>query len=396
MSLSLSASALAGATVFADEADIAQETQAQEPTEEETPQNVETTPEETTPQEEPESTEAGGGEEESASAEETPAAIEDLQPMENTDKATTAEETPRQEQADDDTEREVIGHLTAAEIAIRKQSFRYGIGAQVAVNDLYKKWLDSLPPAKRARALMEKADPVYGINRSQHTLSIREKPDASGRIIGSLPQNAICFILEEGGAWNYIESGDARGYVTANKISKDVPEHHIIPHNSTMGADALPLMAKVYIAPEDNMAFAAVEKTAYAVPVPEKKIADNIKIRKELIEDAMKYLGGRYVYGGESLTSGCDCSAFTRGIYAHFGINLPRSSYEQALTGTLIAAKDARPGDLLYYARDGYIYHVLMYIGEGKAINAKSTNAGIVISDVNYNKVCWATTHIPE
>ena len=77
-------------------------------------------------------------------------------------------------------------------------------------------------------------------------------------------------------------------------------------------------------------------------------------------------------------------------VYRQFGIELPRCSYEQAEVGIKIPVEEALPGDLVFYARDGAIYHVLMAIGDGKAINASSSTTGIIISDINMDKACWA------
>ena len=111
--------------------------------------------------------------------------------------------------------------------------------------------------------------------------------------------------------------------------------------------------------------------------------------RTEIVRYAEQFLGNPYVWGGESLTDGCDCSGFTMLIYRQFGIELPRCSYEQAEAGIRINAEDALPGDLLFYERNGTIYHVLMYIGDGQAINASSSSTGIIISNVDYGKTCW-------
>ena len=43
----------------------------------------------------------------------------------------------------------------------------------------------------------------------------------------------------------------------------------------------------------------------------------------------MQFRGNPYVWGGESLTNGVDCSGFTMQVYKHFGYSLPHSSTEQ-------------------------------------------------------------------
>ena len=66
---------------------------------------------------------------------------------------------------------------------------------------------------------------------------------------------------------------------------------------------------------------------------------------------------------------------------------LPRTSRQQAKAGTRIPVQEAKPGDLLFYQREsGFIYHVMIYLGDGKVIHAGSEATGILISDFNYEK----------
>lgn len=107
--------------------------------------------------------------------------------------------------------------------------------------------------------------------------------------------------------------------------------------------------------------------------------------QRQLIQYAIKFVGNPYVWGGTSLTDGIDCSGFTQAVYYHFGIDLPRCSYEQAECGTEVSLSEIQPGDLLFYQRGERIGHVAMYIGNGKIVHAKGSKYGIVIDNVNYS-----------
>ena len=85
----------------------------------------------------------------------------------------------------------------------------------------------------------------------------------------------------------------------------------------------------------------------------------------EDIEYACLYIGILYVWGVSSLSVGADCAGFVQSVYAHFGISLPRTSYEQRSAGYEVSYEDAQPGDLIFYAKDGYVHHVVMYAGDG-------------------------------
>lgn len=96
----------------------------------------------------------------------------------------------------------------------------------------------------------------------------------------------------------------------------------------------------------------------------------------EVVAYAKKFLGNRYVYGGTSLTYGTDCSGFTMGVYRHFGVSLPHSSYSQRSYGTRVSSlSQAKAGDLLCY--NG---HVGIYMGGGRMIHAANPSKGICIT----------------
>lgn len=116
--------------------------------------------------------------------------------------------------------------------------------------------------------------------------------------------------------------------------------------------------------------------------------------RSAIVAYAKQFLGNPYVYGGTSLTNGADCSGFTQGVYAHFGITTGRTSRDQAAKGREIAVSSVQPGDLLFYASGNYINHVAMYIGGGQVIHASTANTGITISPSNYRTPCKAVSFV--
>lgn len=108
-------------------------------------------------------------------------------------------------------------------------------------------------------------------------------------------------------------------------------------------------------------------------------------VRTELVNFAMQYLGGAYVWGGTTLGVGVDCSGFTQQVFAHFGYTLNRVSYDQAVQGVAITADQLQPGDLVFYSRPGYtIGHVAIYIGNGQVIHAFNASQGIIITSYDY------------
>ena len=100
---------------------------------------------------------------------------------------------------------------------------------------------------------------------------------------------------------------------------------------------------------------------------------------------AQKFVGNPYVYGGTSLTNGADCSGFVQSVYAHFGIRIPRTSRDQAVSaGKKVDLGSLQPGDLIFYTSGGRVNHVAMYIGGGRVVHASNRKEGIKTSAYNY------------
>ena len=95
-----------------------------------------------------------------------------------------------------------------------------------------------------------------------------------------------------------------------------------------------------------------------------------------VVDYATQFVGNPYVWGGTSLTGGADCSGFVQSVYKNFGVDLPRTSYEQQNAGTEVSYEDAQPGDLICYGG-----HVAIYMGDGKIVHASNAKDGIKISD---------------
>ncbi len=101
-----------------------------------------------------------------------------------------------------------------------------------------------------------------------------------------------------------------------------------------------------------------------------------------IVDYACQFIGNPYVWGGTSLTDGADCSGFVQSVFAHFGISLPRTTYDQINAGVEVSYDQAMPGDLICY--DG---HIGIYIGNGQIVNAQNPEQGIGISPATYTTI---------
>ena len=112
------------------------------------------------------------------------------------------------------------------------------------------------------------------------------------------------------------------------------------------------------------------------------EIPYNEIISNQVINYAMQFVGGPYVYGGNSLTNGTDCSGFTKLVYANYGVYLPRSAPEQARVGTHIDLNNIMPGDIVVSGYDGVVCLAAIYIGDEKLVHALNSNVGIVVTSL--------------
>ncbi|MCL6458045.1 MAG: C40 family peptidase [Gorillibacterium sp.] len=101
-----------------------------------------------------------------------------------------------------------------------------------------------------------------------------------------------------------------------------------------------------------------------------------------------KLIGIDYVYGGAT-TAGFDCSGFTMYIFDQLGVDLSRSSKDQAKIGKTVAKDDLRAGDLVFFETGGNgISHVGIYLGDGVFVHSASNNGVIKnrLSESYYSK----------
>ena len=113
---------------------------------------------------------------------------------------------------------------------------------------------------------------------------------------------------------------------------------------------------------------------------------DNASAGQKIANKGCEYIGNPYVYGGNSLTNGIDCSGFVQQIHAKYGISTPRNSTSLRYGGKAVAVSDMMPGDVVCY--EG---HVAIYIGGGQIVHASNSKpypaGGIKTSNAYYRTI---------
>ncbi len=128
----------------------------------------------------------------------------------------------------------------------------------------------------------------------------------------------------------------------------------------------------------------SLENSAYSMSlaVVEETVPYNEIISNQVVNYALQFVGNPYVYGGNSLTNGTDCSGFTKLIYANYGIDLPRTAYDQGFAGVHVSLDNIMPGDIVVSGYDGIVGHASIYIGNGQLVHALNSNVGIVVTSM--------------
>lgn len=260
-------------------------------------------------------------------------------------------------------------------------------------------------------------------NVESGNLNVRAEASKEGKLVGKLPKNAACEVLETLDGWAHIQSGEVEGYVsldylltgpdakirakelvhtvvvaqvdglnvreepsTNSKVMTQVLKGEELEFVETLADGWIKVSldgVEAYVSEE----YVTVEETLdTAITMTELLYGQGVSdLRVDLVEYAKQFVGNPYVWGGTSLTKGADCSGFVMSVFKKFNINLSRTSRAQANDGKKIKFSDMKPGDLVFYADgSGTINHVAIYIGGGKVIQASSPTTGIKISKYNY------------
>ncbi len=258
---------------------------------------------------------------------------------------------------------------------------------------------------------------------------IRNAPDENSGWVGKLYPDSAAQVLEYLDGWTKIRSGSAEGYVPADSLitgdaaaaqAEEYEDHTVtvtaytlnvregqgieariltqVSQGETYDVTGEPVdgwypikvgetdgwVSGSYVTEETSYSYGETKEEEEARLVEEAQAEEASALGsaaggQAVIDYACQFIGNPYVWGGTSLTSGADCSGFVQSVYAHFGISLPRTTYEMVNSGYAVSYEEAQPGDLILY--DG---HVGLYMGDGTIVNAMNEADGIGICSATY------------
>ncbi|MGH7553953.1 MAG: C40 family peptidase [Longimicrobiales bacterium] len=114
-----------------------------------------------------------------------------------------------------------------------------------------------------------------------------------------------------------------------------------------------------------------------------------------VLATADRYVGTRYVWGGTT-PNGFDCSGFVQYVFRRHGVQLPRTSRQQAGIGQAVvtALESPRAGDLMLFASNGSrIDHVAIYVGRNRIIHSSASGGGVAYDDLTSQRGRWFANH---
>lgn len=260
-----------------------------------------------------------------------------------------------------------------------------GVGIEAVLKDFYSqnreiKAEDYLVPENKGEYL----DMAFANVTS--FLYVRSEPTKESEYVGKLYPGYAAKITGPVGEWTAVESGDVTGYVKTEYIltgaeAQTYAENLVTEAQQEGKEEAEAFTYAVSRKSEEAQMTQEVQENVQQTETTEVS-AQPASNGQAIVDYACQFIGNPYVWGGTSLTDGADCSGFVQSVFAHFGISLPRTTYDQIYAGVEVSYDQAMPGDLICY--DG---HIGIYIGNGQIVNAQNPEQGIGISPATYTAI---------
>lgn len=216
----------------------------------------------------------------------------------------------------------------------------------------------------------------------QTFLYIRSEPTTESEWLGKLYPDNAAKIIGPVGEWTKIQSGTVTGYVYSDYIligkNADQKAREMVSQTESQQEEE----AFVYAESKEEEAARLQAEAEEAARKAAEEAAAKAQTGQAIVDYACQFIGNPYVWGGTSLTEGADCSGFVQSVFAHFGISLPRTTWDMENVGTPVSYDQAVAGDLILY--DG---HVGIYMGNGEIVNAINSQRGIGILPATYTNI---------
>ena len=216
-------------------------------------------------------------------------------------------------------------------------------------------------------------------------LNVRKEASASAKRTGYLEQEEQVLVLENLGDWLHIQYTDTTdGYIA--KEYTQLTESYLY----ALTPEEEATQKSIYQTRNSRIQTTETAKPENTkIEFPATTYTSNEELRKAIVENAMQYVGDKYVHGGNSLETGTDCSGFTMLIMAEYGYSISRTpSGQYSSAGRSIDYSEIQPGDIICYTSNGTsCTHVAFYIGDGQIVHAANSRKGVIVGKADYSTI---------
>ncbi len=240
---------------------------------------------------------------------------------------------------------------------------------------------------EEAAAIAEQVGTKYATVNTT-TLKVRSNPGLDASVIGLVPLGDDLVVTDEVDGWAQVDVEEGTGWVSTDYVdftiefvtaeSREEEEARLAKEAAERAAAQAAASKSKKSSPSTSSSGSSSTGSNYTVS------GEGSELGKQVAEYGLQFVGNSYVYGGTSLTNGCDCSGFVMSCYANFGVSLPHSSKSDRTQGYAVEGglENAQPGDLICYSG-----HVAMYIGNGQIVHAANKKKGIIVSNADYRTI---------
>lgn len=215
---------------------------------------------------------------------------------------------------------------------------------------------------------------------SEEEVNMRKGAGTSYSIIKTLKLNAQVTILGEQGKWYKVKVGKDTGYISKDYVSDTAK----LTNRSLTESRGKKEEEKKVESTKNTNTTVSDKTTGNNTSTTSNSIKGT-----DVVSYAKRYLGYKYVWGGDGSNGTFDCSGFTMYVYKHFGVSLPHytvSQYNSRKGIQITKQSDLKMGDIVFltdYVSGAPCGHCGIYISDGKFIHADSTVMKVNISDLN-------------